>query len=122
MYITIGQLGLGNLSEADKREFLDYLNSELQKEGIGSATPVTGGKIRRKGLFADVQNAESVIQMILYAPAVVGAAKRLPYFYQKARSWATRKGRDTSQMEMAGRLAERHDRDVAVRETNDGRQ
>lgn len=97
MFIPLGQIGLGELSEEEKRDFIESLNSDLHAEDAGSVKPMMDGEVRKNNfdLMNVVGNGVDVIQAIIYTAAVAKNAKKLPYFYSKAIKWLEKNDKDS---------------------------
>ena len=103
MFVNLGQIGLGELSEEEKLEFIDYLNLNLKQEGLGAAQPVMRDQIHTNSAFEILGNTVNVIAAIqvLYA---VGKSKPTRFIYDQAKSWLKSKNKDTSHMEQVERM------------------
>jgi hypothetical protein len=95
MNIFMSQLGLENLSEEEKLEFIKYLNDRLSEDDSGSVKPIEGVVVK-KGILSTLAEADTIIDIITYTFKVAKNAKRLPYFYKQAQAWLKKKGKNPS--------------------------
>ena len=94
--IFIGQLGLGNCSEKEKKEFLKWINKELKNRGHGEELiPLTNKEIKTKDFGFLTQEALSrladIITIIGFSywclPQHIKERLTVDYFIGKAKEW-----------------------------------
>lgn len=103
MFVYFGQLGLGGLTENEKLEFIDYLNSSLRADGAGRVEIVRREEIHTNdafGMLGDVLNVITAMKLI----AEASKSKKLRYFFDKAGEWLKSKNMDTSAHSEARRM------------------
>lgn len=90
--IFIGQLGLGNCSEEEKKEFLEWVNEELKNRGYGEELkPLTNKELKTKGLGENLSHLADIITIIGFSywflPSHIKEILTVGYFIQKAKEW-----------------------------------
>lgn len=90
--IFIGQLGLGKYSEEEKKEFLEWINKELEKRSYGEELkPFTNKNILIKGSEDILSRTADIITIIGFSywllPSNIKKILTVDYFIEKAKQW-----------------------------------
>ncbi len=94
--IFVGQLGLGECSEEEKKEFLKWINKELENRGYGEQlVPLTNKEIKTKGLEwlnrEAISRLADIMQIIGFSywllPSHIKEKINVDYFVKKAKEW-----------------------------------
>ncbi len=90
--IFIGQLGLGEYSEEEKKEFLEWINKELKYRGYGEELrPLNNKNIKIKGSEEVLSRVADIIAIVGFSywllPSEIKKILTVDYFIQKAKEW-----------------------------------
>lgn len=97
--IFVGQLGLGDCSEEERKEFLEWINEELKSRGHGEELkPLTNEEIKTKGLEYLGKEVLSRLADIItvigfsywFLPSHIKEILTVDYFIQKAKEWTAK--------------------------------
>ena len=98
MFIPLGQIGMGQLTEDEKREFIDFLNAKLAEEGAGSVKPIMEDEIHKNSAFDVLSNTLNVIAAVQIIGGAASKNKKVRDIYDQAVVWMKSKGKDTAHM------------------------